>query len=49
MPMTNYLSISHIRKVTKEDAFVILNEWLKKCNQLRKLDFNPSAKIKENL
>jgi len=35
--------------VTDQEAFVVLNEWLQKCNELRKLDFNSSVMIKENL
>jgi hypothetical protein len=29
-----------IKKLSFEDAFEIINEWLQKCNLLRKLDFN---------
>jgi hypothetical protein len=39
----------NIKKVTDQETYVILNEWLKKCNKSRKLDFDPSVKIKENL
>ena len=39
----------NIKKLKKEDASVLLNKWLQKCDGLRKIDFNPSVKIKENL
>jgi hypothetical protein len=39
----------NIRKLTSEEAFIILNEWLQKCDKLRKLDFIPKIKIKVDL
>lgn len=39
----------NIIKLSPYDSFQILNDWLKKCNSLRKLDFNPNQKIKDNL
>ena len=38
-----------VRKLSYEESFNILREWLDKCNTLRKLDFNPNHKIKDNL
>ena len=38
----------NIKKFSPNDSFQILKEWLNKCNSLRKLDFNPNQKIKDN-
>jgi len=39
----------NIRKLTNEVAFNILNKWLQKCNELKKIDFDPTAYIKNDL
>ncbi|HEX5186903.1 MAG TPA: hypothetical protein VFV86_08440 [Nitrososphaeraceae archaeon] len=39
----------NIRKLSYEESFQILKEWLNKCDSLRKLDFNPNRKIKDDL
>ena len=39
----------NIRKLSENDSFQILKEWLNKCNSLRKLDFNPNQKIRDEL
>ncbi len=41
--------IINIKKLTKEEAFVILNEWLDKCDVLRPLDFKITKAIDDNL
>ena len=37
------------QKLPLIDSFQILKHWLNKCNSIRKLDFNPNQKIKDNL
>ena len=37
------------RKLEYEQTFEILKAWLEKCNDLRKLDFNPETEIKSKL
>ena len=39
----------NIQKLPLNDSFQILKQWLNKCNSLRRLDFNPNQKIKDNL
>jgi hypothetical protein len=39
----------NIRKLANEEVETILNEWLQKCSNLRKIDFNPQIKIKDDL
>ena len=39
----------NIRKVTNQEAFTILNEWLNKCDELRHLDFKVTKTIEEDL
>ncbi len=47
--MENYNSIPcNIRKLSNE-AYAITNDWLQKCNDLKKLDFNPNQNIKSGL
>ncbi len=39
----------NIRKLSNEESIIILKEWLQKCDQLKKIDFNSSICIKNNL
>ena len=39
----------NIKKLEYEQTFTILKDWLEKCNNLRKLDFNPDIEIKAKL
>ena len=39
----------NIRKISYDDAFSIIREWLTKCNELRHLDSNFDYKIKNSL
>jgi hypothetical protein len=39
----------NIKKLKKEDAFVLLKDWLQKCDGLRKLDFNSHVYLNTNL
>ena len=39
----------NIRKLSYEESFTLLREWLDKCNTVKKLDFNSNYKIKDNL
>ena len=35
----------NVRELSKDEAFNVVRDWLNKCHQLRKLDFNPEDKI----
>jgi len=35
----------NVRELSKDEAFNVIRDWLNKCHQLRKLDFNPEDKI----
>lgn len=39
----------NVKKLSYEESFRILREWLDKCNSLKKLDFNSNQKIKDDL
>ena len=39
----------NIKKLEYDQSFKILKTWLKKCNNLQKLDFNPDSEIKAKL
>lgn len=39
----------NIRKISYEESFNVIKEWLHKCSSIRRLNFNPNPKIKENL
>jgi hypothetical protein len=39
----------NIRKLSNEDSTKIASQWLQKCDQLKKIDFNSSIYIKNNL
>jgi hypothetical protein len=39
----------NIRKLSHDEAFNIIRDWLNKCHQLRRLDFNVNQKIKSDL
>jgi hypothetical protein len=38
-----------VKKLSYQQSFNILNDWLQKCNSLRKLDFNPDYLVKNAL
>ena len=44
--LTPYLL--NIRKISTDQAFNIINEWLDKCNQLKRLDFDSDRKIQDS-
>jgi hypothetical protein len=39
----------NVRRLSSDEAHGIIREWLDKCSQLRRLDFNPSYRIKSVL
>ena len=39
----------NIRKLTKEEASIILKDWLEKCDKKRRLDFNPQREVSSKL
>jgi hypothetical protein len=39
----------NVKRLSNDESFQILREWLDKCNSIRKLDFNPNQKIRELL
>jgi len=39
----------NIKKLTKEESYSAIKDWLDKCNKVQKLNFNPKIKIKEGL
>jgi hypothetical protein len=39
----------NVRKLSYDESTLILREWLDKCNSVRRLDFNPNQKIKDDL
>jgi hypothetical protein len=39
----------NIRKLAKEDASTILKEWLRRCDGVRKLDFNSQREVSSRL
>jgi Primase X len=39
----------NVKKLSNEEAYSIMNDWLDKCNKLERLNFNAKAKIKEGL
>jgi hypothetical protein len=39
----------NVKKLSKEESYSIMNDWLDKCNKLERLNFNAKAKIKEGL
>ena len=41
--------LENIKKLEYEQSYKILKIWLEKCNNLRKLDFNPDIEIKTKL
>jgi hypothetical protein len=58
-PMTDYRKLTlwrilvpyllNIRGLSPDDAHGIIREWLDRCNQLKRLDFNPNHRIKSVL
>jgi hypothetical protein len=38
-----------IRKLSHDEAFKIIENWLNKCDQITPLDFNTNNRIKDNL
>jgi hypothetical protein len=45
--LTPYLI--NVKKLSDKESFDTINQWLLRCNKLRRLDFNPHQKIKEGL
>ena len=39
----------NIRSLPYDESYNIIGEWLDKCNQLKRLDFNPNQRIKSDL
>jgi hypothetical protein len=39
----------NVKKLPKEEAYSVMKEWLDKCDNLEKLNFNPKIKIKDGL
>jgi hypothetical protein len=39
----------NVKKLPKEEAYSVMKEWLEKCDNLEKLNFNPKIKIKDGL
>lgn len=39
----------NVKELSEMQASNIIKDWLDKCNQLKRLDFNPSQKIKKGL
>lgn len=39
----------NVKQLSEEDTFNILKEWLEKCNELKKLSFDPKSKINSTL
>ena len=39
----------NIRKYSADEAFHIMRDWLDRCSQLRRLEFNPNYMIKYNI
>lgn len=35
--------------MTKEEATIIIKDWLEKCDELRKLEFNPQREVSSKL
>lgn len=44
-----YPYLINVRKLSDDESFYILKQWLDKCNLLRKLDFNYNQKIRYDL
>jgi hypothetical protein len=36
-----------VKKIPKEESYSVMKDWLDKCDQIEKLNFNPKIKIKE--
>jgi hypothetical protein len=41
--------LMNVRRLSYEECFMIMKNWLDKCNQVERLNFNAKAKIKEGL
>ena len=39
----------NVRKLSREQSFAIISNWLDKCSQVRRLCFNPKLKINQDL
>jgi hypothetical protein len=39
----------NVKKLSKEEAYSVMKEWLDKCDKIEKLNFNPKTKIKDGL
>jgi hypothetical protein len=41
--------LNNIKKLSSQQSFDILIDWLKKCNSFKKIDFNPDYLVKSAL
>jgi hypothetical protein len=39
----------NVKKLPKEESYSIIKDWLDKCNNMERLNFNPKIKIKEGI
>jgi hypothetical protein len=39
----------NVKKLPREEAYSVIKDWLDKCNELEKLNFNSKTKIKDGL
>jgi hypothetical protein len=39
----------NVRTLPKEESYIVIKDWLDKCNKLENLNFNAKLKIKEGL
>ncbi|MFZ0220153.1 MAG: DNA primase noncatalytic subunit PriX [Candidatus Nitrosopolaris sp.] len=39
----------NVKKLPKEESYSIIKDWLDKCNNIERLNFNPKIKIKEGI
>ena len=39
----------NVRKMSPDEAFHVISDWLNRCHQLKRLDFNVNQKIKYDL
>ena len=41
--------LANVKKLPKEEAYSVMKEWLDKCDNIEKLNFNSKTKIKDGL
>lgn len=39
----------NVKKLPKEESYSIIKDWLDKCNNIERLNFNPKIKIREGI